>query len=57
MGARHEGCVTAAIARLKSEGVLEGEHGGHVIWLSLDLSTPISTERGAEEFLRLETRA
>lgn len=56
MGARNESRATGAIARLEAEGALSGGNAGKVIWLPLDLATPESAKRGAEEFLRRETR-
>ncbi|KAG8863091.1 hypothetical protein FRB96_009271 [Tulasnella sp. 330] len=55
MGARNESRATAAIAQLKADGFLEGETG-QVQWLPLDLSTPASTKRGAEELIKREGR-
>ncbi|KAG8890453.1 hypothetical protein FRB98_008488 [Tulasnella sp. 332] len=56
MGARNESRATAAIAQLKSEGVLDFPGAGQVEWLHLDQILPRTTRAGAEDFMRRESR-
>ncbi len=56
MGSRNESRATGAIARLEATGALSGPNAGQVVWLPLDLGTPELAQRGAEEFLKRETR-
>ncbi|KAG9007446.1 hypothetical protein FRB93_007861 [Tulasnella sp. JGI-2019a] len=56
IGARNESRATGAIAKLKAQGCLDGPNAGQVLWLELDLSTPASSGRAAEGFIRRETR-
>ncbi|KAH9477403.1 Short-chain dehydrogenase [Psilocybe cubensis] len=54
LAARDESKATGAIAQLEHEGL--GPGNGEVIWLKLDLSDPRDAKKGAEEFLKRESR-
>ncbi|KAI9059035.1 NAD-P-binding protein [Trametes sanguinea] len=54
MGARNEQRATAALERLRAEGL--GPGNGEVVWLKLDLGDPRETKRAAEELMRREER-
>ncbi|KAG8878540.1 hypothetical protein FRB97_002409 [Tulasnella sp. 331] len=56
MGARNESRATSAIEKLKADGYLVEGNGGEVTWHELDVTTPASTRRSAEEFMKRESR-
>ncbi|KAJ8482844.1 hypothetical protein ONZ45_g14808 [Pleurotus djamor] len=53
LGARNGDAAKAAIEEITK---LNGEGGGEVVWLELDLSRPILVKQAAEAFLSKETR-
>lgn len=54
MGSRTESRAIGAIAKLQTEGALDGK--GQVEYIPLDISTPSQAEYGAKEVMRRTDR-